>query len=106
MINSTPLARVDSYKYLGVWISSTLNWSLQVEEVCKKARRRIGYIYRRFYQYANSQTFLKLYLTYVRPHLEYAVAVWDPHQQGLIKSLESVQKFAPRASTKKLASYL
>ena len=100
MINSTPLARVDSFKYLGVWISSTLNWSLQVEEVCKKARRQIGYIYRRFYQYASNQTFLKLYLTYVRPHLEYAVAVWDPYQHGLIKSLESVQKFALRASTR------
>ena len=41
-----------------------------------------------------------LYLTYVRPHLEYAVAVWDPHQQGLINELESVQKFALRASAK------
>ena len=37
---------------------------------------------------------------YIRPHLEYAVAVWDPHQQGLINSLESVQRFALKASTR------
>ena len=88
------------YKYLGVWITSTLNWSMQVEEVCKKARQQIGFLYRKFYQYASNSTFLRLYLTYVRPHLEYAAAVWDPHQQGLIDALESVQKFAIRASTK------
>ena len=38
-INDSPIARVDAYKYLGVWITSTLNWSLQVDHVCKKARR-------------------------------------------------------------------
>ena len=37
----------------------------------------------------------KLYY-FVRPHLEYAAAVWDPHQQGLINSFE---KFALKAST-------
>ena len=45
VINNTPLARVESYKYLGVWITSTLNWSLQVEEVFKKARHQIGFLY-------------------------------------------------------------
>ena len=35
-----------------------------------------------------------IYLAYVQPHLEYAVPVWDPYQQGLINLLESVQKFA------------
>ena len=96
-INDSPIARVDD---LGVWITSTLNWSLQVDHVCKKARRQIGFLYRRFYRHANRETFLQLYLSYVRPHLEYASAVWDPHQQGLITSLENVQKFALRAVTK------
>lgn len=73
---------------------------MQVEHVCKKARRQIGFLYRRFYQHANGATFLQLYLSYVRPHLEYASAVWDPHQQGLVIALENVQKFALRAVTK------
>ena len=100
VINNSPLTRVESYKYLGVWITCRLSWSLQVEEVCKKARRHIGVLYRKFYQHASNKTFLRLYLTYIRPHLEYAVAVWDPHQQGLINSLESVQRFALKASTR------
>ena len=30
----------------------------------------------------------------IRPHLEHAASLWDPYQQGLINSLERVQKFA------------
>ena len=83
-----------------MWITSTLNWSIQVEETCKKARRQIGFLYRRFYKYASNPTFLRLYLSYVRPHLEYAAAVWDPHQRSLINTLERVQKFALKVSTR------
>ena len=100
VMNNSHLARVESYKYLRVWITCRLSWSLQVEEVCKKARRHFGVLYRKFYHHASNQTFLRLYLTYIRPHLEYAAAVWDPHQQGLINSLESVQKLALKASTR------
>ncbi len=42
----------------------------------------------------------QLYLSYDRPHLEYAAAVWDPHQQGHIELLERVQKFALTICTK------
>ena len=34
-------------------------------------------------------------------HLEYVAVVWDPHQVGLIKSLEKVQKFTLRMATRK-----
>ena len=57
-------------------------------------------LYRRFYGHVSPDTFLLLYLTHVRPHLEYAAVVWDPHQQGLMTTLENVQKFALRACTR------
>ena len=78
LINNCCLERVDSYKYLGVWITSTQNWSTHISEIYTRAR------------------LLQLYLTVVRPHLEYAAPVWDPHQQGLSDSLERVQKFTLR----------
>jgi len=34
-------------------------------------------------------SFVMLYKTMVRSHLEYANAVWNPHRKGLIKDLES-----------------
>ena len=43
-VNNHSLERVTSYKYLGVWLTSTLNWSIQVSEVCSRTRRQIGFI--------------------------------------------------------------
>ena len=48
-IKGASLECVSSYKYLGVWLTSTLSWLLQVTEVCKKARQQLGILYRRFY---------------------------------------------------------
>ena len=66
----------------------------------------LGYLYRKFYRHANSSTLLQLYLAYVRPHLEYAAAVWDPHQQGHITSIESVQKFVAGTPLSKVSWHL
>ena len=41
-----------------------------------------------------------MYLAVVRPILEYAAPVLDPHQQGLIASLERIQKIALRMCAK------
>ena len=96
VINNCCLERVNSHKYLGVWITSTLNWSAHISEICTRARRQTGIIYRKFYGHTSSSTLLQLYLTFVQAHLEYAAPVWDPHQQGLTDSLERVQKFSLR----------
>ena len=63
------------FKYLGVWISDDLKWSKHIEQITKKATKQAGLIYRRFYPYSNSGTLKQLYLSQVRPHLEYAVPV-------------------------------
>ena len=60
----------------------------------------IGLIYRQYYQHSNTDTLKQLYMSSVRPHLEYATAVWDPHLQKDINKLEKVQTFALRMCTK------
>ena len=47
-----------------------------------------------------NHTLLKLYLSYVRPHLEYLPHVWNPSFKGDIDIIESVQKYALRVCTK------
>ena len=54
----------------------------------------IGMLYRRFYKWSSSNALLQLYLSLIRPHLEYAAQVWSPHQLKDIQKLEAVQKFA------------
>ena len=99
-VDNAPMDMVSEYKYLGVLLTSSLDWSKHVTRVCKNARQQVGILYRKFLWHCNSSALKQLYLSYVHPHLEYAAPVWDPHQQGLINSLESIQKFALKLCTK------
>ena len=93
-LHGTQLNQVNSYKYLGVTITSNLSWLPPIMSLCNKTRRLVGMIYRKFYQHSDTHTLLKLYLSIIRPHLEYASPVWDPYHKTEIEALESVQKFA------------
>ena len=54
----------------------------------------LGLLYRHFYGYADDNTLKQLYLSLVRPHLDYACQIWDPHLAKDKVKLENVQKFA------------
>ncbi len=60
----------------------------------------MGLLYRQFYQYADTNTLRKLYVSLIRPHLEYACSVWDPFSAKDCDILESVQRFASRVCLK------
>ena len=88
---------VESYKYLGVVISSDLSWTPHIQQICMKARKILGLLYRNLAKYASeSSTILKMYKALVRPHLEYAAQVWSPYTVKDVQILEKVQKFALR----------
>ena len=94
------LIKREHFKYLGVNLSADLTWSHHINAVCKKTRKQIGVLYRNFYQPSDPSTLLRLYKSLVRPHLEYASVIWDPHLAKDIKMLEDVQKFALRVCSK------
>ena len=81
-------------------MSSDLSWSNHTQHVCVKAKKLIGLIYRNFYNHIPQNMLLKLYKSLVRPHLEYAAAIWCPHLQCDKQLLERVEKFALRMVTK------
>ena len=95
-LNGVVLDSVQSFKYLGVMLTSDMSWSAHVSMVCSRARKILGVIYRQFYANATSTVLLQLYLSMVRPHVEYAAAVWSPHLKKDIALIEGVQKFALR----------
>ena len=99
-LNGMVLTRVYNYKYLGVTITADLSWTLHISNCCNKTRKLIGLLYRRFHLHASSPTLLKLYSSFIRPHLEYASIVWNPGLKGNVDKLEDVQKFALRVCFK------
>ena len=73
------IKKVSSYKYLGVIITDDLLWSAHIEQIASKAKKIIGLIYHQFYSWTSRSALLQLYTSLVRPHLEYATQVWNPH---------------------------
>ena len=57
-------------------------------------------LYRQLYQWSDPETLLKIYLSVIRPHLEYATPVWSPDLTKDVNRLEYVLKFALRVCTK------
>ena len=99
-LNGEALEHVRSYRYLGILVTETLTWSEHIQQVCSKARKLSGMMYRQFYFWTNTSVLRSIYITCIRPHLEYAAQLWDPHVKRDIQMLESVQKFACKVCLK------
>ena len=80
---------------LGVAIDNHLNFKLHISQTVSQANRLLGMI-RRSFEYLDQETFLYLYKGLIRPKLEYAQAVWNPHLQGNIYAIEAVQRRATK----------
>jgi ribonuclease P/MRP protein subunit RPP40 len=60
-----------------------------------KAYSMLGIIKRNF-RTISDESFVLLYKSLVRPHLEYANVVWSPYRQKYIEGIEKVQKRATK----------
>ena len=83
-----------------------MKWSSHIEAACSKAKRILGLLYRCFCGLADCRTIIQLYLSTVRPNLEYASSLWDHHTQKDIAALESVKKPACKLVAGALCSTL
>ena len=94
-IHGTALRTVDQAKYLGVTLHRNLSCKLHIHNICKKSNSTLGFL-RRNLRKCPSSIKEQAYKTYIRPTLEYASSVWDPHTKDLISHIEMVQRRAAR----------
>ena len=85
------LMMTESEKDLAFVIHSTLKSAAHIANWVKKANQMLGMIQRTI-TYKNNIILLLMYKSLVRPHLEYAVQAWPPHQLGHIRLIEGVQR--------------
>jgi len=85
------LGSVQHVKDLGLSIVWKLKLSQQCKDAAGKANRMLCYI-NVIISFKNKYIILPLYITLVRPHLEYAVQFWSPHHAKEIAKLEAVQR--------------
>ena len=77
IIGNKVIELVSTYKILGVHVDCYLKWNTHVECICKKASKRL-YSLRVLKRAGLDEMFvLKVYLTTIRPVLEYAIPVWQ-----------------------------
>ena len=89
---------VDTAKYLGVTMESKLNINNHIDSVAKKANSTRAFLNRNLRSCSQSIRD-STYKTYVRPMVEYASIVWDPHTHRNINKLEQVQRHSARYVT-------
>ncbi|CAF0711550.1 unnamed protein product [Brachionus calyciflorus] len=82
-------------KDLGVVVSNDLKWSKQCSSAASKANRVLGQIRNAFVD-LDKETFRLLYTGLVRPHLEYAVSIWNRPTKANINIIERVQRRATK----------
>ena len=94
-IHGHDLNFVKDGKYLGVNISENLSWNAHIAATAKKASNSLAFLRRNL---ASCPPDIKAqsYQTLVRPILEYASTVWDPHTTTNINLIEAVQRRAAR----------
>ena len=94
-LNSHTLEVVHEEKDLGIIIDDTLRFHQQTACVVKEANQVLGVIKISF-NTRDEITITTLYKSMVRPHLEYANAIWGPHFQADIIKVESVERRATK----------
>ena len=90
-----PFSKVASHSYLGVKLDSKLSWAKHIIEITSKSSKVLGMV-RRTLGPCKPEVKDKAYNMLVRPKLEYASPVWNPHTSAHIIHLERIQHCAAR----------
>lgn len=76
---------------LGIKFTDSLSFSSHLLDITQKANRTMAFVFRSMANFNNPSTLRLLYLSLVRPILEYASVIWRPTYKGEISNIESVQ---------------
>lgn len=98
-INGCPIKRVTEFRYLGILFDECVMWKSHVESILSKAGKRVGMLGRirnDFTPYCANI----VYVSFVRPILEYYDTVWTCCGSRNAKNLEKLQRPAARIVTR------
>lgn len=96
-INGIQIKRVTSIRDLGIQFDEKLKFDEHIDNIVTKASQMLGFILRISKHFKNPATYITLYQSLVRPHLEYASTIWNPLYAIYREKVEMVQKKFLRA---------
>ena len=92
-MNGHTLEKTEEEREIGVIMSKSLKPHAQCTRAARTAQTVLGQLTRAFH-YRDRHIFTRLYMQYVRPHLEFASPAWSPWLEADIECLEKVQRRA------------
>ena len=90
-----PLSKVASHAYLGVKLNSKLSMAKHITEITTKSSKVLGMVKRNLGP-CKPEVKDTAYNMLVRPKLEYASPIWNPHASSQINRLERIHHYAAR----------
>ena len=77
---------MESYKYLGVYLSDKCNWNMHVEETIKKCKRKVSALFPLLSnRNITTSSKIKVIMGMLMPVLEYGSEVWEANKTQLCK---------------------
>ena len=86
------ISNAQQHKHLGLIISKDLSWKIHLITICHKAAKRVDMLKSLRYK-LDRKTLEIIYLSFIRPLLEYGDVVWDntPRHEKYYTDLEKMQ---------------
>jgi hypothetical protein len=94
----TDILSVDFHAHLSIVFSSDGKWTRHIDYILAKASKQL-YVLRKLKFILKREILEKIYLTFIRPLLEYSCEVWDNCSQTGHDRLEKLQLEAARIVT-------
>ena len=96
--NNTIINFVESHKHLGITLTYNGKWHTHIETILSSAYKMLGVMRKLKYMFSR-QALNQIYISYVRPLLEYSSIVWDGCSEQDKTALERFQNEAARIVT-------
>ena len=90
-----PISKVASHAYLGVKLDYKLSWAKHITEITTKSSKVLGMV-KITLGPCKPKVKDTAYNVLVRPKLEYASPIWNPHTSSQINRLERIHHYAAR----------
>ena len=90
----TDLQQVEHHPYLGVELSSKLDWGPHINNITGKARKSLNFLQRNLHKCPENIK-QQAYTSLVRPILEYSCTAWDPYLRSTFQPLNQSRRKRP-----------
>lgn len=91
-INGSPLEMSSEMPDLGVIYDSEMNFSPPISNMVNRAYRMLGFVQRICKDFSHISTYILLYKSLIRCHVEYCIPILDPHYINQVNAVERIQK--------------